>query len=136
MRCPRALARAATYAVLGCLTLGACSSGPEPGATAGGASPTVSTAPDLRCDRDRASTEAQGLKERVGGLQTDDFVVRFSQSTRLGIVTLVAGDVAAAIEELTSDYGVSLVAAIEDDGDPETITGFQQVRDLVEATCG
>ncbi len=125
--------------MLGCLTLGACSSGPEaaePDATAGDASPTIFTAPDLRCDRDRASTEAQSLNERVGGLRTDDYVVRFSQSTRLGIVSLVTGDVTAAIEELTRDYGVSLVAAIEDDGDPDTITGFQQVRDLVEATCG
>lgn len=126
------LARAAALALLVGATLGSCSSDRD--ATPERPTPTALTADDVSCDRDRTSPDAKTTIEQVGGLASDDFVVRFSQSTRLGVVALVDGDIQKAFDELVTTYGVAVVAQLEDD-DTSKVTGFQQVRDLVASIC-
>jgi hypothetical protein len=113
--------------VLTAATAAACSGG-------SGETPTVRVAPDTRCDQDDASDDAKDTVERVGGLRTEDFVVRFAESTRLGVVALVDGDIGTAYERLHGTYGVAVVGRSEDK-DADHVTGFQQVRELVDAFC-
>lgn len=124
--------RGATIVLVGCLALASCSSNPD--AKPARPTPTAYTAKDVACDRDRSSMDAKTTIEQVGGLASDDYVVRFSQSTRLGVVALVDGDTQKAFDELVGTYGVTVVAQIEDDGTSK-VTGFQQVRDLVASIC-
>jgi hypothetical protein len=126
------LARIASLVVLGCLAIGGCS--PDPRNAPKRPTPTVFTAKDASCDHDRTSIDAKNTIERVGGLVSDDYVVRFSQSTRLGVVALVDGDTKEAFHDLAGTYGVALVAQIDDDGTSK-VTGFQQVRELVASVC-
>lgn len=112
---------------LSVLVCGACSSDDD-----GRTSQVV--ADGATCDKDPSTAEAQTINEDVGGLQTDGFVVRFAESTRLGTVALVEGDVATAYRRLHDDYGVTAVAAIRDDGSAR-VTGFAQVRELVDEAC-
>lgn len=132
-RSPSRLALAAVVMVAGCLAIGGCSSDSE--AAPDRPSPTVFTAKGLSCDHDRTSIDAKNTIERVGGLVGDDYVVRFSQSTRLGVVALVEGDTAKAFKQLSGEYGVAMVAHLKDDGDPRTVTGFEQMQDLVTSAC-
>lgn len=118
--------------ILSCAVLASCSSDREP--TPERPAPTALTAENVSCDRDRTSTDAKTTIEQVGGLTSDDYVVRFSQSTRLGVVALIDGDIQQAFDELVTTYGVAVVAQIEDD-DTGEVTGFQQVRDLVASVC-
>ena len=124
--------RGATIVLVGCLALAGCSSNPD--AKPARPTPTAYTVKDVACDRDRSSMDAKSTVEQVGGLASDDYVVRFSQSTRLGVVALVDGDTQKAFDELVGSYGVTVVAQIEDDGTSK-VTGFQQVRDLVASIC-
>lgn len=114
------------------LTLAACSQdadeSPEQEAD------TVLVAPGTACDRDAATDEAQTINEQVGGLRNADFTVRFSQSTKLGNVALVTGDTEKAFRVLSEDYGVAVVALL-DDAESEGIVGFEQIRTLVEDIC-
>ena len=126
------LAGAASLVALGCVMLTGCSS--DPASKPDRPTPTAFTAKDTACDRDRASDEAKNTIERVGGLATDDYRVRFSQSTRLGVVALVEGDTQKAYKDLVDTYGVAVVAQIKDDGTAK-VTGFQQVQDLVSSIC-
>lgn len=80
------------------------------------------------------SDDAEDTVERVGGLRADDFVVRFAESTRVGVAALVDGDVRVAYERLQGTYGVTAVAR-SDDEDEDHLTGFQQVRELVDSIC-
>lgn len=91
----------------------------------------------LACDLDQSSLQAKDTIERVGGLVADDYVVRFSESTRAGVVALVSGDTRIAFDQLTHRYtGVAIVAQIDkSDTSDARVTGFQQIRDLVEAAC-
>jgi hypothetical protein len=127
------LARAAALTAIGCILATGCASGPEDDPRR--PAPTAHTAKDVSCDRDRSSIGAKDTVERVGGLTTDDYTVRFAQSTRLGVVALVDGDTDKAYADLTGTYGVALVAEIDDDSNAR-VTGFQQVRDLVASACG
>lgn len=111
-----------------CLLVGSCSSETED------LPETVFVAPATTCDRELDTPEAQTVNEKVGGLQTPDFTVSFAQSTRLGTVTLVTGDVKEAFDTLTRDYGVSLVAELDDD-DSGRIVRFEQIRKLVDDYC-
>lgn len=126
-RSPRVVFSTAVAVVLVLIALatGACSSDDGP---------TQVVADGATCDNDPSTAEAQTINEDVGGLQTDDFVVRFAESTRLGTVALVEGDVTKAYRRLHDEYGVTAVAGIEDDGSSR-VTGFAQVRDLVDETC-
>ena len=117
--------------VLG-LLLGGCSSDAK--GKPDRPSPTTITVKEVSCDHDRTSEDAKDTIERVGGLVFKDFVVRFSQSTRLGVVALVEGDTEEAFDELSGTYGVTVVARIDDDGSGR-VTGFQQVSDLVASIC-
>lgn len=54
--------------------------------------PTSVSSSDLACGQDRGSEAAKDVVERVGGLRTDDFVVRMARSTEAGVVALVDGD--------------------------------------------
>ncbi|WP_370186897.1 hypothetical protein [Aeromicrobium sp.] len=94
--------------------------------------PTTVTAPDLRCGQDQTSDEAKDVVEKVGGLRTDDVVVRLARSTPAGIVALVDGDVEQAYRLLHDRYGVAVVAHAEDDG---VAAGLAQVERLVRDTC-
>ncbi|GAA1734151.1 hypothetical protein GCM10009710_13500 [Aeromicrobium alkaliterrae] len=114
---------------IGSLALGACS---DDGDDAGEA---VYVAQGTTCDQELNSPEAQTINEDVGGLQTPDFTVRFSQTTKLGNVALVSGDTEKAFRVLSEDYGVALVAELEE-GEAGTIVGFEQIRDLVADVCG
>ena len=96
--------------------------------------PTVFTAKGVSCDHDRTAIDAKSTVEEVGGLASMDYEVRFSESTPAGVVALVDGDTQKAFDELSGTYGVAIVAQIEDDGTTK-VTGFQQVRDLVDAAC-
>ncbi|MCW2768717.1 MAG: hypothetical protein JWR27_150 [Aeromicrobium sp.] len=58
----------------------------------------------------------------------------FAESTRVGVVALVDGDVRVAYERLHGTYGVTVVAR-SDDEDEDHLTGFQQVRELVDSIC-
>lgn len=116
----------AVVSVLGAVALGACSSD--------GDARTQIIADGATCDHDPSTAQAQTINEDVGGLQTDEFVVRFAESTRLGTVALVEGDVTQAYARLHGDYGVAAVAGIDDDGSAR-VTGFDQVRDLVDRAC-
>lgn len=124
--------RVAALVMLGCLATASCSSDPD--AAPERPTPTVLTTKDVSCDLDKTSLDAKSTIERVGGLVTDDYVVRFAQSTRLGVVALVDGDTQKAFDELTETYGVAVVAQIEDDGTSK-VTGFQQVKDVVASSC-
>jgi hypothetical protein len=126
------LVRLAALVVFGCLMIAGCSSDPK--SAPKHPAPTVFTAKDASCNHDQTSSKAKDTIERVGGLVTDDYVVRFSESTRLGVVALVDGDTKKAFDDLADTYGVVLVAQIEDDHTSK-VTGFQQVRDLVAAAC-
>ncbi|MCW2830650.1 MAG: hypothetical protein JWP31_1342 [Aeromicrobium sp.] len=99
--------------------------------------PTVTAfrADDITCDHDKASAKAESINERVGGLRADAYTVRFSQSTRAGVVSLVTGDTTAAFKELTGTYGVAIVAAFDAPEDDRAVTGFEQVQRLVDAAC-
>ena len=127
-RSPRTAASTAlaVVSVLTATLAGACSSDD--------AGPTQIVADGFTCDKDPSTPEAQTINEDVGGLQTDEFVVRFAESTRLGTVALVEGDVSTAYTRLHDDYGVTAVAGIEDDGSAR-VTGFAQVRNLVDRQC-
>lgn len=126
---PRSLTRPALPAVVlaTCLALGACSDVEEP-------PEAVFVAPGTTCDRPLDTPRAQTINERVGGLQTPDFTVRFAESTRAGNVALVTGDVKKAYDMLSADYEVTVVAELEDDGSGR-IVGFEQVRSLVDDIC-
>jgi hypothetical protein len=100
----------------------------------GQAAPTILTADDITCDEDFSTDLAKDTVERVGGLQTDEFTVKFAEGTRLGVVALVEGDVRHAFAVLHRRYGVALVAPSEDH-DEDHVTGFDQVRELVEHIC-
>lgn len=121
---------------VGCVAVG-CSSPPSPPPPS---SVEGLAAPGLTCDVDRSSEEAKNTNERVGGLRTATYVVRFAQTTRLGVVALVEGDLQEAYDELTAGYGVALVAELDEHPDrsaqTSTIAGFAQVRAMVEAECG
>ncbi|MEJ7633288.1 hypothetical protein [Aeromicrobium sp.] len=121
-RSPRDLGLFVCVLLTACVALGGCSS-----------DPAVVSDPDLACDRDRTSLRAKDIVERVGGLTGEDYVVRFAQSTRLGVVALIDGDTSAAYKELSGDYDVALVAQIE--GDSASVTGFEQVKHLVGTAC-
>ncbi len=125
-------ARLAAVVVVGCITLGSCSSDPK--STPKRPAPTAYTAKDVTCDRDQTSLDAKNIVEEVGGLVSDDYVVKFSESTRLGVVALVDGDTRKAYDELAGTYHVAVVAQI-DDGGADKVTGFQQIRDLVASIC-
>ncbi|MRJ77937.1 hypothetical protein GEV29_15450 [Aeromicrobium sp. SMF47] len=88
----------------------------------------------LVCDHDFSADEDKDTVERIGGLVTDDFVVKLTESTRLGVVALVEGDARKAFEELNGTYGVAVVAPLEDDG-ARTVSGLTQVRELVDDAC-
>lgn len=96
--------------------------------------PSVVVADAITCDQDFSTDRAKDTVERVGGLQTEEFTVAFAEGTRLGVVALVDGDVSRAFEVLHGTYGVALVAR-SDDHDEDHVTGFAQVRDLVDRTC-
>lgn len=108
------------------LTAASCSSDSEP---------KVATAPGLTCDRDPSSPEMQTINERVGGLRNDDFHVRFAQSTRLGVITLVTGDFEKAKDELIERRKVALVAEFDDDNSGKKVIGFEQIRALLDDAC-
>lgn len=122
----------ATLVMLVGLVIAGCSSDPD--AEPKRPAPTVMTAASMSCDRDRTSIDAKSTIERVGGLVTDDYVVRFAQSTKLGVIALITGDSDKAYADLTGTYDVAVVAPIDDDG-TDRVTGFQQVRDLVASLC-
>jgi hypothetical protein len=107
------------------LLLSACASGPA-----------VRVDPDLACAQDRTSAAAKDVVERVGGLRTDDFVVRLAQSTDAGVVALVDRDVDGAYALLHGRYGVSIVARATGDGDTRGAADFAQVRELSRDACG
>ncbi len=92
------------------------------------------TAKGVSCDQDETSLDAKNIIEEVGGLVSDDFVVKFSESTRLGVVALVDGDTKKAYDELTGTYHVAVVAKLKGGGSGK-VTGFQQIRDLVASIC-
>ncbi|WP_229053463.1 hypothetical protein [Aeromicrobium sp. Leaf350] len=95
---------------------------------------TVLVAPGTTCDRELNTDSAATTNEQVGGLRNDDFSVRFSQTTRLGNVALVTGDLQKAFRLLTEEYGVALVAEYEPD-DSGLVVGFAQIRALVDEYC-
>ena len=99
------------------------------------ATPTTTVLEPLRCDVDLASDHAKDVIEKVGGLHGDGFVVRFAQSTRLGVVALVTGDVAAAGPTLVEEYGVSVVAPWDDSVAEVSKGGFRQVDRVVDEHC-
>ena len=70
--------------------------------------------------------------EKVGGLRTDDVVVRLARSTPAGIVALVDGDVERAYRLLHDRYGVAIVARAEGDG---VADGLAQIERLVRSSC-
>ncbi|GAA0191259.1 hypothetical protein GCM10008944_04330 [Cytobacillus oceanisediminis] len=96
--------------------------------------PTSVIGLDLVCDQDRSSAQAKDVVERVGGLRTDDFLVRLARSTEVGVVALVDGDVQDAYTVLHGDYGVSVVAQVADDGQG-TADGLAQVDRITRAAC-
>src|SRR5215216_4186186 len=107
------LARIAALATLVCLAISGCSSDPS---SPDRPEPTMVTAKGVSCDQDETSIDAKTTVERVGGLVADDFVVRFAESTRIGVVALVSGDTQKAFDELSDKYGVAVVAQIDDGG--------------------
>ncbi|KAA1421659.1 hypothetical protein F0U44_05120 [Nocardioides humilatus] len=118
------------------LTLVSCSSGTDadpPGQRAAEASPTVLE--PLRCDADKVSDHAKDVIEKVGGLHGEGFVVRFAQSTRLGVVALVTGDLTKAGSTLVEQYGVSVVAAWDESVEEIGKGGFRQVDRVVAEHC-
>ncbi len=124
----RVLRLAPTLAVLLLATLviaAACGSGPD-----------VRVAPDLECTQDRTSSAAKDVVERVGGLRTDDFVVRLAQSTDAGVVALVDRDVDGAYDLLHDRYGVAIVARTTEGGGQHGSADFAQVRELARDACG
>lgn len=101
---------------------------------------TVLSVDDLACDHDQTTDEAKTVVEDVGGLATPDWTVAFARSTEAGVVALVRGDLRAAYDALTTDYGVSVVAGLgQDAGDPDA-TGFggllARVPEVVDEVCG
>jgi hypothetical protein len=44
--------------------------------------PATVTAPDLQCGQDRTTDAAKDVVEKVGGLRTDDVVVRLARAGR------------------------------------------------------
>ena len=119
--------------LLAACALAACGSGDDDSGEPADASPTVLE--PLRCDVDLASDHAKDVIEKVGGLHGDGFVVRFAQSTRLGVVALVTGDVAAAGPTLVEEYGVSVVAPWDDSVAEVSKGGFRQVDRVVDEHC-
>jgi hypothetical protein len=100
-----------------------------------GAGPSSVADPDLRCGQDRSSEAAKDVVERVGGLRTDDFVVRFARSTEAGVVALVDRDADDAYRLLHPRYGVTIVGRIGDDDGRGPADGSAQVDRLVRASC-
>ncbi|WP_286689428.1 MULTISPECIES: hypothetical protein [unclassified Aeromicrobium] len=94
--------------------------------------PATVTAPDLQCGQDRTTDAAKDVVEKVGGLRTDDVVVRLARSTPAGIVALVDGDVERAYRLLHDRYGVAVVAQAEGDG---VADGLAQIERLVRSSC-
>lgn len=134
----RVLERTA-LAIATCAALAACSSGS--GSAPDDAKPTAPTATSytadgLTCDVDEASLSAQDTNERVGGRAEEDFRVRFSMSTEVGIVALVTGDTEKAFESLHRQFGVAIVAQVEREEDAGRIVSFAQVDKLVQPVCG
>jgi hypothetical protein len=131
-RSPRRRAGLAAVVAFGCVLAASCSS--DPGDAPDRPAPTAYTAKGVSCDQDETSLDAKNIIEEVGGLVSDDYVVKFSESTRLGVVALVDGDTDKAYDELTGTYHVAAVAKITSDGSGK-VTGFQQIRDLVASIC-
>lgn len=102
----------------------------------GGPDTDVRTASSLHCDVDASGDDAKDVVERVGGLVTDDFTVKFAKGTEIGVVALVDGDVDRAFQVLRDDYGVVAVAQQDPGGDPGTVSGFTQVQQIVDHACG
>ena len=61
--------------------------------------------------------------------------MKFAEGTRAGVVALVDGDVRKAFDQLHDRYGVTVVARIEP-SETGRVTGFRQIRDLVDRACG
>jgi CTP:phosphocholine cytidylyltransferase-like protein len=95
----------------------------------------VFTGLDLSCDNDVSSDDAKTIVEQVGGLVTDDYTVKFLQSTQLGVVALVDGDTARAFQELRDNYGVVVVTGLDEDRGPGTVSGFSQIAEIVADRC-
>ncbi len=121
---------------VGALALAAMVGGSLAGCTSDGEQPAVLTAPNLTCGQDTGSDDAKDVVERVGGLVTEDFTVKFATGTELGVVALVDQNAPRAFQVLRDDYGVVLVALQEADGDPGTVSGFTQVQQIVDRECG
>lgn len=119
---------AAAVLLAACLMAGACGSD---------ADTTMFVNKPLRCDLDQSSLQAKDTIERVGGLVADDYVVRFAESTRAGVVALVSGDTRIAFDQLTRRYtGIAIVAQIDrSETSDARVTGFAQIRDLVDTAC-
>lgn len=94
--------------------------------------PGAVTAPDLRCGQDQTTDAAKDVVEKVGGLRTDDVVVRLARSTPAGTVALVDGDVERAYRLLHDRYGVAVVAQADDDS---VAGGLAQIERLVRTSC-
>jgi hypothetical protein len=124
--------------LLAALPLTGCGDdGDGPGSDAGAGAPSAATTvlEPLRCDVEEATDHAKDVIEKVGGLHGDGFVVRFAQSTRLGVVALVTGDVAKAGPTLVEQYGVSVVAPWDDSVAEISKGGFRQVDRVVSEHC-
>jgi hypothetical protein len=135
---PDATVRGAAAAAM-CAALAACSSGSHSApddARPTRPAPTAYTADGLPCDADEASLSAQDTIERIGGRVEDDFTVRFSMSTQVGIVALVTGDTQKAFDSLHRQFGVAIVAHVERAKDPGRIASFAQISRLVASVCG
>jgi hypothetical protein len=87
-----------------------------------------------RCGQDKTALAVKDLVERVGGLRTDDWVVKLAQGTELGVVVLVEGDIDRATPELVDTYGVALVEPWQDGMTPAE--GLARVREIVQTHCG
>ncbi len=124
----RPLLGALLVVVLGGTSLSGCSSEGE--------QLSIITAPNVTCGQDTGSDDAKDIVERVGGLVTDDFTVKFAQGTELGVVALVDQNAPRAFQVLRDDYGVVVVAQQKADGDPGSVSGFTQVQQVVDEVCG
>lgn len=139
------LAAAALVAVAGCAGCGGETPGP-----AGSGSPAEPVEPatdenrglgenqllvngQVRCDQDVSSDEAKGTIERVGGLRSPTWSVRFAESTAAGVVVVVTGDLEDAESKLFDDYGVAaIIGSSEDQARPDD---FRDVREAVSQIC-
>jgi len=119
------------------LTLAACADESPGGRPASSESPTatITVAAPLRCDVDRGSEEAKDVIERVGGLHGAGYTVRFAQSTELGVVALVEGDLVRAGADLIEGYGVSVVTPWDPTVEEIGKGGFRQIERVVTDHC-